>query len=652
MNLHSQIILLLLIALFTSTTAFGSTIKVDLTGNVTSFAGKIVTVAERSELGLGPTIINVGDTILYSFTFEETPSSSAPGSIANYLTATTLFNGSVGNYDFSGTSGSIGITNDARGRRSVSDSIGISVSESDFGFTDGNIGLNQVDNSITTGHSEANLPLTSITVGVNSDGTLIDSLDLTESTFNLAFANLSLAAFQMNFSNTSITIAGTLSSVNITNLTGGPVPVAIGINPIDDQFIEELQELTFTAIATDNDSTSTSQAFSLDTATIDRGASIDAATGIFSWTPSADQGPAIYTVVITVTNDGSTPSSDSEEFKITVNDPSAVMLELDKGWNLISLPKQPQDNTIGNIFENRTVGAVWTWDKANKSFIIAQEITPDKGTSTHLALPPQRPSISHLNARRAGTSSHVEQPPQRTSSSHLNARRRAATTNVDAPPQRTWSRHLHVSRAATSTHVEQPPQRTSTRRHNERRRAATTNVDAPPQRTWSRHLHVSRAATSTDVEQPPQRTSSSHLNARRGAASTNVDAPRQRTSTRHVNARGADTSTHVGQPPQRTSGSHLNARRAAASTHVEQPPERTSSSHLNARRAATSTHVEQPPQRTSSSHINTRRRATQTHVNSPPQRTSTRHLNAHRRATSTHVAQPPHRTSSSHLNAR
>jgi len=55
------------------------------------------------------------------------------------------------------------------------------------------------------------------------------------------------------------------------------------------------------------------------------------------------------------------------------------MSELDKGWNLISLPKQPQDNTIGNIFGNRTVGEVWTWDNANKSFFVAQEITPDKG---------------------------------------------------------------------------------------------------------------------------------------------------------------------------------------------------------------------------------------------------------------------------------
>ena len=46
------------------------------------------------------------------------------------------------------------------------------------------------------------------------------------------------------------------------------------LDPIGDQFIEELQELTFTITATDMDPTSTSQAFSLDTAAIDFGASM------------------------------------------------------------------------------------------------------------------------------------------------------------------------------------------------------------------------------------------------------------------------------------------------------------------------------------------------------------------------------------------
>lgn len=57
---------------------------------------------------------------------------------------------------------------------------------------------------------------------------------------------------------------------------------------LEDQTVTETFELTFTAPAVDFDSDNT-LTFSLDTESIANGMSIDASTGVFSWTPSSDQ---------------------------------------------------------------------------------------------------------------------------------------------------------------------------------------------------------------------------------------------------------------------------------------------------------------------------------------------------------------------------
>ncbi len=48
------------------------------------------------------------------------------------------------------------------------------------------------------------------------------------------------------------------------------------------------------------------------------GATIDANTGVFSWTPTAGQGPGSYTITVRVTNAGSPSLSDTESFVVTV----------------------------------------------------------------------------------------------------------------------------------------------------------------------------------------------------------------------------------------------------------------------------------------------------------------------------------------------
>ena len=78
-------------------------------------------------------------------------------------------------------------------------------------------------------------------------------------------------------------------------------------------------ELNFTANADDLDMPVNGLTFSLD-AGAPVGASIDPATGVFSWTPTENQGPGIYDVTVRVADDGTPALSDVETIQITVGE--------------------------------------------------------------------------------------------------------------------------------------------------------------------------------------------------------------------------------------------------------------------------------------------------------------------------------------------
>jgi hypothetical protein len=73
-------------------------------------------------------------------------------------------------------------------------------------------------------------------------------------------------------------------TVTVTEVNAAPVLAAIGNKQVD-----ELVELTFTATATDPDLPANTLTFSLG-AGAPTGASIDATTGVFRWTPTEAQG--------------------------------------------------------------------------------------------------------------------------------------------------------------------------------------------------------------------------------------------------------------------------------------------------------------------------------------------------------------------------
>ena len=100
-----------------------------------------------------------------------------------------------------------------------------------------------------------------------------------------------------------------IATINITINGVNDTPI---LDAIGDKTVDELDTLSFTATATDPDSTLT---FSLINAP--SGATIGPSSGVFSFTPDETQGPNVYTLTVFVT-DGNT--SDEEEIDITVNE--------------------------------------------------------------------------------------------------------------------------------------------------------------------------------------------------------------------------------------------------------------------------------------------------------------------------------------------
>jgi uncharacterized repeat protein (TIGR01451 family) len=98
--------------------------------------------------------------------------------------------------------------------------------------------------------------------------------------------------------------------------------------PIGNKTVDELAELTFTATVADSSDIDTNRlTYSLDSGA-PSGASINATTGVFTWTPSEAQGPGTYAITVRVTDDGSPAASDSETIQVTVHSVNDLGLAL------------------------------------------------------------------------------------------------------------------------------------------------------------------------------------------------------------------------------------------------------------------------------------------------------------------------------------
>lgn len=101
-------------------------------------------------------------------------------------------------------------------------------------------------------------------------------------------------------------------------VTVTPPNQAPNLYPITDKTVDELVELSFIAKATDPDGPTQTLTYSLTNAP--DGAVIDAASGLFTWTPTEAQGPGVYNITVKVCDDGSPILCDEESFNVTVNE--------------------------------------------------------------------------------------------------------------------------------------------------------------------------------------------------------------------------------------------------------------------------------------------------------------------------------------------
>ncbi|MBE0545407.1 MAG: lamin tail domain-containing protein [Verrucomicrobia bacterium] len=110
-----------------------------------------------------------------------------------------------------------------------------------------------------------------------------------------------------------------LSDSETITVTVNEVNTAPVLHPIGNQTVNEATLLTFTALATDSDIPENTLTFSLDEGA-PAGAAIVPNTGVFTWTPTAQQAPGVYPVTIVVTDNGVPPLNAAETISITVNE--------------------------------------------------------------------------------------------------------------------------------------------------------------------------------------------------------------------------------------------------------------------------------------------------------------------------------------------
>src|SRR5262245_35945490 len=117
-----------------------------------------------------------------------------------------------------------------------------------------------------------------------------------------------------------VTDSGTpsLSDTKTFTVTVSEVNSAPVLGVIANQTVNEGSLLTVTVSATDNDAPTNTLSFSL--VSPPAGASINASSGLFSWTPNKTQVPGSSTITVQVTDSGSPTLSDTKRFTVTVNE--------------------------------------------------------------------------------------------------------------------------------------------------------------------------------------------------------------------------------------------------------------------------------------------------------------------------------------------
>ena len=146
------------------------------------------------------------------------------------------------------------------------------------------------------------------------DLTLIDGVRFTNQVSNISegrFADGASAIYSM-----------TTPTPRLPNTLGGG-NTAPQLAAIADKIVTLGQTLSFTASATDAEAPPQTLSFKMD-GSVPNGAMIGAASGLFTWTPNADQTPSTNAVTLRVTDSGAPPLSATRMFTVFVVAPPRI----------------------------------------------------------------------------------------------------------------------------------------------------------------------------------------------------------------------------------------------------------------------------------------------------------------------------------------
>ncbi len=133
--------------------------------------------------------------------------------------------------------------------------------------------------------------------------------------FGLQYSDISQGRWPDGDSTIYFMTNPTPRAANVFQAGSNPPPVLAHLNNLTNS---EMSPITFTASASDADAGET-LSFSLDPGA-PPGAILNAASGIFNWTPTEAQGPGTYPIAIRVTDNGVPRLSDVQTFTITVKE--------------------------------------------------------------------------------------------------------------------------------------------------------------------------------------------------------------------------------------------------------------------------------------------------------------------------------------------
>ncbi len=108
--------------------------------------------------------------------------------------------------------------------------------------------------------------------------------------------------------------ATTTFLLTVASVNDAPVLATINNRTVNEQAL-----LVITNVATDVDSAVNARSFSV-SSNAPAGLAINPTTGVLTWTPSEVQGPGVYSITVSVSDNGSPNLTDSKTFQVTVNE--------------------------------------------------------------------------------------------------------------------------------------------------------------------------------------------------------------------------------------------------------------------------------------------------------------------------------------------